>query len=58
MHSIVPAERTSRQGRDPYSAAFRGLMLRSAPKERVSKHGPAASFETHRWRNAAQDEAV
>jgi hypothetical protein len=58
MLSVVPAERTSRQGRDPYSAAFRGLMMRSAPKERVSKHGAAASFETHRWRDGAKDEAV
>jgi hypothetical protein len=24
-------------------------MLRSAPKERVSKHGAASSFETHRF---------
>ena len=33
------------------------LMLRSGPKDRVSKHGAAACFETPRLRAAPQHEA-
>jgi hypothetical protein len=46
MASVVPGERS--ETRDPYSAASLGLMVRSASKKRVSNHGDASSFETHR----------
>ena len=40
-----------------YSSCRFCLMVRSAPKERVSNHeAPTPSFETPRWRAAPQDE--
>lgn len=53
--AVVPGEAIA-ETRDLYSAAKIGLMLRSAPKERVSKHEAASSFETPPSA-APQDEA-